>query len=134
MSINIWAVIVGVVAAFAASNIYYIVFAKQRAALLGQEPGTGMRPQLPKLGGELLRNIVLVLAVNYVLLLQFPLPSVGQSLAIAIVLWIGLPVILLSGSVMWDGVPWRLGAIHAGDWLIKLLLVAGILTAMGLNG
>ncbi len=38
-------------------------------------------------------------------------------------LWIGFPVVLLVGSVIWENVPWKLAAIHAGDWLVKLLLV-----------
>jgi hypothetical protein len=29
---------------------------------------------------------------------------------------------------MWENVPWRLAALHAGDWLVKLLLVAVIVT------
>jgi hypothetical protein len=41
-------------------------------------------------------------------------------------LWIGFPVVLLSGSVMWQNVPWALAAIHAGDWLVKILLITVI--------
>ncbi len=48
---------------------------------------------------------------------------------IVILLWIGFPVVLLSGSVLWEDVPARLAAIHAGDWLIKLLLIGAILAA-----
>jgi hypothetical protein len=42
--------------------------------------------------------------------------------------WIGFPVVLLAGSVQWENVPWRLAAIHAGDWLVKLLLVSCIVS------
>jgi hypothetical protein len=38
-------------------------------------------------------------------------------------LWIGFPVILLTGSVLWDNVPLKVAAIHAGDWLVKLLVI-----------
>ena len=31
------------------------------------------------------------------------------------------------GRVVWDNVPWKLAAIHAGDWLVKLPLMAVIL-------
>jgi hypothetical protein len=31
-------------------------------------------------------------------------------------LWIGFPVLLFSGSVMWQNVPWMLAVIQAGDW------------------
>jgi hypothetical protein len=42
-------------------------------------------------------------------------------------LWIGFPFMILVGSVLWDKVPWKLAAIHAGDWLVKLLVMAIIL-------
>ena len=40
--------------------------------------------------------------------------------------WVGFPVILLLGSVVHEKVPWRLAVLHAGDWLVKLLLIAVI--------
>jgi hypothetical protein len=49
------------------------------------------------------------------------------ALNLGVWLWIGFPVLLLSGSVMWQNVPWMLAAIHAGDWLVKILLIAVIL-------
>ena len=41
-------------------------------------------------------------------------------------LWIGFPVVLLAGSVFHENVPWKLAALHAGDWLVKLLVIAVI--------
>jgi hypothetical protein len=43
-------------------------------------------------------------------------------------LWIGLPVVLWVGAVMWERIPPRLAAIHAGDWLLKLLVIAVLVT------
>jgi hypothetical protein len=40
--------------------------------------------------------------------------------------WIGFPVVLLAGSVFHENVPFRLAALHAGDWLVKLLVIAVI--------
>jgi len=39
-------------------------------------------------------------------------------------LWLAFPVILLLGSVVHENVPWQLAALHAGDWLVKLLVVS----------
>ncbi len=36
----------------------------------------------------------------------------------------GFPAVLLAGSAQWERVPWRRAAIHAGDWLVKLVLVS----------
>jgi hypothetical protein len=45
---------------------------------------------------------------------------------LGLVLWIGFPLVLLSGSVFHENVPSRLAALHAGDWLVKLLIIAVI--------
>jgi len=42
---------------------------------------------------------------------------------IGLLLWIGFPVVLLTGSVLWENVPVKVAAIHAGDWLVKLLVI-----------
>ena len=39
--------------------------------------------------------------------------------------WI-FPAMILLGSVVHENVPFMLAAIHAGDWLVKLLLMAVI--------
>jgi hypothetical protein len=31
--------------------------------------------------------------------------------------------------MIWENAPWRLAAIHAGDWLAKLLVVAVIVSS-----
>jgi hypothetical protein len=41
--------------------------------------------------------------------------------------WIGFQATLLLGAVIWENMPWRLYAIHAGDALVKMLLMAAIL-------
>ncbi len=48
---------------------------------------------------------------------------------LGLTLWGAFPVVLLSGSVVHEKVPWRLAAIHAGDWLAKLLLVSLVVGA-----
>jgi hypothetical protein len=41
--------------------------------------------------------------------------------------WLGFPVQMLVGASLWDNKPWVLDAIHAGDWLLKMLLISLIL-------
>jgi hypothetical protein len=43
---------------------------------------------------------------------------------LGLALWLAFPVILLLGSVVHERVPWQLAALHAGDWLVKLLVVS----------
>jgi hypothetical protein len=51
-----------------------------------------------------------------------------SALALGLVLWAGFYVVQLAGAVIWDTMPWELGAVHAGDWLMKMLVMA---TALG---
>ena len=41
-------------------------------------------------------------------------------------LWGAFPVVLLTGSVVHEQVPWQQATIHAGDWLVKLLLISAL--------
>jgi hypothetical protein len=53
-------------------------------------------------------------------------PTAGALLGLA--LWV-LLLVLLTGSVIWERVPVRNAALHAGDWLIKLLAIGAIVGA-----
>jgi hypothetical protein len=46
---------------------------------------------------------------------------------LGLVLFAGFPFVLLTGSVLWDKVDWRLAAIHGGDWFLKLLVISLII-------
>jgi len=52
----------------------------------------------------------------------------GSAVRLGAGLWGAFPVVLLTGSVVHEKVPWQQAAIHGGDWLIKLLLIAAIVT------
>ncbi|SRR6266540_576515 len=127
--ISYWAVAVAVVAAFAASSVWYILFGKERMRLLGDNPEAvaDMRKVRPwKMLAELVRSFV----VAYVLARFVVLSGVADwkgAAQLGLWVWIGFPFMILAGSVMWDKRPWKLAAIHAGDWLVKLLLMAVIL-------
>ena len=51
------------------------------------------------------------------------------GLALGATLWIGFPLVLWTGAIVHEGTPIRFAAIHAGDWLIKLLAL-GVLVAV----
>ncbi|WP_300007452.1 DUF1761 domain-containing protein [Pseudonocardia sp.] len=52
------------------------------------------------------------------------LDALGPALLFALVLWVGFPLVLLAGSVFHERVPPRLAASHAGDWLLKIVVIA----------
>jgi len=37
-----------------------------------------------------------------------------------------VPPMVTTSSVVWENISWQLAAIHAGDWLLKLLIIAVI--------
>jgi hypothetical protein len=122
MEMNYLAIVVAVVVAFVASTVWYIVFGAERERLLGREGDASERPPVWMMLVELVRSFV----VAYVLAVLFGFVGVAGfmgAIGLGLLMWVGFPVVLLVGSVVWDRVPWKLAAIHAGDWLVKLLLM-----------
>ena len=124
--INYWAVLVAAIAAFVLSTAWYIGFGKQRAEL-SSAAQAARRPQPAKMALEIARNIVLAYVLAY-LLTRFGETSWPATIKFAILVWVGFPVLLLIGSVMWESVPGKLAAIHSGDWLLKLVVMSIILS------
>ena len=123
-NVNHWAVVVSVVVVFILSSVYYSVFSKQLAAFTTTDPNVAM--PVWKIPLELLRSFV----VAYVLARLFALVGelgVLEDVSVALSLWVGFPVVLLTGAMLHEGVPWQLAALHAGDWFIKLVVIAVIL-------
>ena len=128
--INFLAVVVAAVAAFVFSSVWYIVFGEERMKQLrsGTNATVAVEENIPpwKLLGEFVRSLVVGAVLAY-LIVQLDVADWMDAIRLGFLVWIGLPAVLLAGSVMWENVPWKLAAIHAGDWLVKLLLMAAIL-------
>jgi hypothetical protein len=125
--INLVAVAVAVLAAFVMSTAWYIVFAKQRRKLSSAAAADMKKPQPVKMLGELIRSFLLAYVLAY-LLVHTGVAGLTGAVRLGLVLWLGFPFVLLTGSIMWEDVPWKLAAIHAGDWLLKMLLMTVILS------
>ena len=52
--------------------------------------------------------------------------ALPDALPLALDLWVGLPVVLLIAAVTWEKTPTVTAVMHAGDWLLKLLLIGAI--------
>ena len=125
--INYLAVVVAAVMAFVLSTAWYIGFAKQRADLSPAAVADMKKPQPLKMLIEVVRNIVLAYVLAY-LVTRLGVADWPSAIRFGLLAWIGFPVLLLTGSVMWENVPWKLACIHAGDWLVKILLMVSILS------
>lgn len=118
---NYLALVVVVLVAFVASSLWYspLLFGRQFLELSGV---TTAAPNAAKALCELLRTFVLALVIAR-LVLMLNIADWKGALRLGFLLWTGFPVVLLTGSMLWQNVPWKLAAIHSGDWLIKLVLI-----------
>jgi Protein of unknown function (DUF1761) len=123
------AIAVAAVAAFAQSSVWYTVFGGQLMELRHGHPDAVEedRPPAWKMLAELARSLV-VAAVLAGLAAQLEIVGWVSAMQLGFVAWIGFPVVLLGGSVLWENVPWKLAVIHVGDWLVKLLLITVIVS------
>jgi hypothetical protein len=113
-------IVLAAVAAFVISSIWYVAFGGLLARLNPAYAGKAAR-WVPV--AEVARSLVLALVVA-IGCDRLDLRGTGALVAAAVVAWVGFPVVLLAGSVLHERVPWQLAAVHAGDWLLKLVAVA----------
>ena len=128
MEINYLAIAMAAVVAFVASTVWYVVFGKQYAEVSeAARAAAGAKPPPWKVFVELVRSLILA-SVLAGFATNLDITTWTGALGFGLATWIGFPVVLLAGSVQWENVPWRLAAIHAVDWLVKLLLVSCIVS------
>jgi len=129
LEINYLHVVVTAISAFVMSSIWYTVFGKARMALLDQDPrATADMRKVPawKKATALVRELVIAYVVAR-FVVQLGVADWKAAVQLGVWLWFGFVFMILVGAVVWDNVPWKLTAIHAGDWLVKLPLMAVIL-------
>jgi Protein of unknown function (DUF1761) len=122
--VNVLAVLVATIALFVIGSTYYAVFGKQLAEV-SQAAAAGEQIPPWKIAVELLRCLIIA-AVVAGLASQGEIDEWTGGLLLGVALWIGFPFVLWTGAMIHENAPWRLAAIHAGDWLAKLLVAAVI--------
>ena len=124
--LNYLAIAVAAIAVFVFAAVYYVVLSRQLAQL-GSGAAANPAPMPLVMGLKLFTSLV-VAAVIAGLVRLARITDVGGAVKLGLVLWIAFPVVLLAGSVVHEDVPWRLAAIHSGDWLAKLLIISVIVS------
>ncbi len=123
------AIVVAAVAAFLIGAVWYspLLFGNVFLALRGID-ATAAQPAMPvhvvllEFSRWLIITIVLAGFVGW-----FGIRGVSHGLLFGILMWLVIYA-ALAGAVLHEGVPWPLYAIHAGDGLVKLLVISGILS------
>lgn len=124
---NYLAVLVAAVSVFVLGWLWYspLLFFKPWMRLRGMDPMAAMAgAKMP--GGKLLIELARCLVLAYVVgrfVILLGVSSWLGAVHFGLFLWIGFPVTLLTGSVLWENIPWKVAAIHAGDWLVKMLVI-----------
>ena len=126
---QIWTVVVAAVVSFLLSSAWYVASGPVSARL---SPAYATdRPMPPWVGLiELVRSAVVAVVVGLGCA-RLGVEGVLPLVVAALVAWVGFPVVLLSGSVLHERVPWRPAALHAGDWLLKLVAITLIVGLWG---
>lgn len=130
IKINYLAIIAAAVASFIAGAVWYspLLLGKEYINLRGINPGTmkDMRPAAWELIGEFVRNLI----IAYVLarfILQHEIVNLKSAVRTGLWIWIGFQAMLLVGSVLHEKMPLKLYFIHAGDALVKTLIMSAII-------
>lgn len=119
-------VAIAAVAVFVVSSVWYAALAPVEARVLGPAaPGRSGRPSGVKVLLELSRSVLLAAVIAGVAR-ACDLHGAGPAVLLGLALWLGFPFVLLTGSMMWEKVPAVTAILHAGDWLLKLVVIAAI--------
>jgi hypothetical protein len=125
--VNLLAVAAATVVAFVLSSAWYVALADQLAAVSPAAAAAGDRVPPWTVAAELLRSLVAVTVVAG-LAAETGTDDWSGGLWLGLALWVGFPLVLWAGAMLHERAPWRLAAIHAGDWLVRLLVVTVIVS------
>ena len=127
--LNYLAIAAATIVAFIEGSLYYspLMFGLLWMRLSGMDPSAAKVSPWAVVA-EVVRDFVLTYVVAR-LVARLTDADWRSATGLGLWLWVGFPLMLLSGSVMWQGVSWKIAAIHAGDWLAKLLLITAVVGA-----
>jgi len=72
---------------------------------------------------ELIVSYVLALLITRLKLIRWQ-----DAAGLTFLLWLAFQAVGMAGAVMWDHMPWQLGMVHAGDWLMKMIFMSVVLS------
>jgi hypothetical protein len=124
--LNYWAVMVAAVVAFVGSSVWYVVFGKELAKVSPVFAELqAQKPAAWRMIAVFAGSLVLSFVVAYLIGLKEDVTWMG-AVGIGCLLWLGLSAVQWMSSMVWEKVPLTMAAIHAGDWLVKLVVISAI--------
>ena len=127
---NYLAVVVAAVAAFVVAAVWYspLLFGKAYMEVRGMNPGLMADLKLParEMLGEFVHNLVIAFVLAH-FVVRLGVGDWKGAVQLGLWVWVGFQAMLLMGAVIHEHMPWKLYGIHAGDALVKTLLMTVIL-------
>lgn len=74
-----------------------------------------------------LREIIASFVLAYLIVVT-GLSDWKATSRLMLLLWLAFHAVGMAGDILWDNMHWQLGAVHAGDWLMKMLYMGTLLT------
>jgi hypothetical protein len=124
--LNYGAIVVAAIAAFAFSLIWYSPFVFG-SVWVDAKGGEATAMPVWKFVVAPLRELITAWLLAW-LIGRLGIAHWKDAASLGLMLWLAFYVVQLSGAVIFDGMPVALGAVHAGDWFGKMLLIALVLS------
>ncbi len=124
---NLIAIFVAAAVAFVLGGFYYAILGKQLATVSETAAAAGGSMKPWQLAAEVIRCIVLATVVAC-LVSKTGADEWLDGLGLGLLLWVGFPLVLWVGAMVHEQTPLKLALIHGGDWLVKLPVIAIILS------
>jgi hypothetical protein len=139
ITVNLIAVVVAAIAAFAVGALWYsVLFGRQWRMLMGMGDGAdmgGKMPMVQAMGGGFVATLVMVFVLANLMATAFSSDAIeaikpnaiGTALTLAFWIWLGFIATVMSNSVWYENRPWKLYFINVSHYLVALLVAAAIL-------
>jgi hypothetical protein len=126
IKINYWAVVATGLTAFFLSIIWYspVLFGE-----IWERYRHAPNPDIPTwtMVFAPLRELLAAVVLGK-LIVRLNLTDWKNTAQLMLLLWLAFHAVGMTGAVLWDNMQWQLGAVHAGDWLMKMLFIGIVLT------
>lgn len=113
--------------AFMIGGAYYGALGDRLAEAASVSPSESPAPWTMVV--ELARCLLIALVVAGIAA-EADIDDLAGGLLLGAALWIGFPLVLWVGAIVHEKTPLGVAAIHAGDWLLKLLAVAALIAVI----
>lgn len=123
---NYWTIIATGVIAFVLSGIWYSPMVFGEIWETYRNPPNPEIPRWTMVFAPLRELIVVYVLAKLILILN--LVQWKHTLKLVLLLWISFHAVGMIGAILWDNMQWQLGAVHAGDWLMKMIFMGIVLT------